>query len=215
MPPQTSNNYKQDNKISCANNLFISSSASPSSSSNKDNNAQAMADAGSSGNYITVSDKSCLQNLVDTNDRTKISVTVANGQQIHSSHVGKLALPDGTTIPAYVFKEINGSLLSISAFIDAGYTVLYDAQKVSFIKNNKTEFSGRRDKISKLWMVNLNIFNRVTSLKASPAIHLQNKEQFVRYWHACFGFPSKTTFVKAQFFISARSINSGYQKALA
>ena len=81
--------------------------------------------------------------------------------------------------------------------MDIEYIVTYNNSEVLFCVKNKCIFKGNRDPVSKLWMLDLNIFNPPSSLIASPAIHLQNKEQSVRYWHACFGFPSKTTFVKA------------------
>ena len=106
-------------------------------------------------------------------------------------------MPGGDTLQAYIFPEINGSLISVSTFVDIGYTVTYDNKIVAFKKNDVIIFEGQRDSSSGLWMVDLNIFKPSSYLAASPAVRLQNKEQFVRYWHACFGFPSKTTFVKA------------------
>ena len=79
LPPQTSLQYKQDNKISCANNSFLSSSSSSnrvSKQRNQINNSMALADAGASGNYISVSNKKIIQKLVATDERTKIAVTV-------------------------------------------------------------------------------------------------------------------------------------------
>ena len=153
MPPQTRNKYKQDNKISCANNSFLSSSSSANTVSkqrNQINNSMALADAGASGNYISVSNKKFIQKLVATDDRTKIAVTVANGEQIYSSHIGQLSLPDGTNIPAHIFPQLNTSLISISSFVDIGYIVTYNNSEVLFCVKNKCIFKGNRDPISKL-----------------------------------------------------------------
>ena len=156
-----------------------------------------MVDGGASGNYITVRAGDFFKNKIRCNATNQITVQVANGQSITSTHTTKLVVPGGDTLQAYIFPEINGSLISVSTFVDIGYTVTYDKEKVTFRKNKAIVFEGYRDSSSGLWMIDLNIFKTQSSLAASPAVRLQNREQFVRYWHACFGFPSKTTFLKA------------------
>jgi hypothetical protein len=92
----------------------------------------ANADSGSSGVYIATRDISCLSNVESCNNFNKINVTVANGQSIASSHIGQLRVPSGHTITAYIFPNINGSLLSVSSFVDLGYIVSYSEKKVDF-----------------------------------------------------------------------------------
>ena len=141
-------NLKQDNR-----NISLSNQLSSSSSLNVPVQVErnlANADSGTTGNYIAFKNKTCMQKLMATNDHTKISVEVANGQSIKSSHIGELVVPGGDTVTAYLFPEINGSLLSISVFVDIGYTVIYSKTKVSFMKNNFIVFEGQRDSNSGL-----------------------------------------------------------------
>ena len=176
------------------------------------NSNMANTDTGVTGSYIATRDTQCLHNVVSCNPATIIQVEVANGQTITSSHVGQLRLPDGTALTAYSFPDISGSLLSVSQLVDHGYTAVYNAEKVKFIKDDAVIFSGTRDHISRLWMVDLTTLVRsiapalpaqpvvsaaAAAVYAAPAVRLQSKEEHVRYWHACFGFPSKSTFVQA------------------
>ncbi len=94
----------------------------------------ANADTGASGSYIATRDVDCLYNLKPCTASTQISVKVASGNIIMSSHIGELRIPDGSTLTAYVFPGISDSLLSISQFVDIGFTVIYSADDVKFIK---------------------------------------------------------------------------------
>ena len=96
---------------------------------------QANADSGSSGIYIAVQDINCLSDIQPCNDNNKIHVTVANGHIIESSYIGKLSVPSGHVLSAYIFPGINGSLLSVSSFVDLGYIVSYSTHKVEFSLN--------------------------------------------------------------------------------
>ena len=125
--------------------------------------------------------------------------------------MGEIQLPDGTVIKAFIFPGINGSLLSISQLVDNGFIVTYTHDKVLFIKGVELIFSGLRDPVSRLWMVDLALFARpiapalpahlsvhaAATVSASPAVRLRSKEEHVRYWHACFDFPAKAMFVQA------------------
>ena len=145
-------------------------------------------------------DLSCISNVVKCSPESAIHVKVANGHIIVSSHVGHLIVPDGSTVRAYLFPEIVGSLLSVSEFIDLGFQVIYDAADVKFNKSNRTIFSGRRDPITKLWMIDLSIFKQgilQTPNVANPAVRLQSVEELVKYWHASFAYPVKATFIRA------------------
>ena len=137
------------------NNSFVQSAANEISVSVDSINA----DSGSSGNYISIRDIKYLTQLQPCTDATRISVKVANGQVIHSSHSGQLVLPSGHTVPAHTFAEMHGSLLSVSSLVDIGYKVLYSAEKVEFILNSKTVFEGQRDMVTRMWMVNFSVFS--------------------------------------------------------
>ena len=108
------------------------------------------AHTGATGSYIATRDINCLHNVIQCSLSSQILVQVANGQVIASSHVGDLQLPDGDTIKAYIFPGISGSLLSISQFVDAEYTVIYSRDKVVFTKDEREIFTGLRDPMSGL-----------------------------------------------------------------
>ena len=97
---------------------------------------RANADSGSTGEYFAVKDITCLTNVRACQQIEKISVTVANGHSIQSTHFGTLRLPSGHEISAHIFPNINGSLLSVSSFVDLGYTVSYSSETVDFIFDN-------------------------------------------------------------------------------
>ena len=174
-----------------SNNSFVQSTANNISISVDSLNA----DSGSSGNYVSIRDMKYLTQLQPCTNSTRISVKVANGQVIHSSHIGKLVLPSGHTVPAHTFAEMHGSLLSVSSLVDIGYKVLYSAEKVEFILNSKTVFEGQRDIVTRMWMVNFAVFAPLTQT-ASPVVEVNNKKEYVAYWHATFGYPSKTSFIR-------------------
>jgi hypothetical protein len=167
----------------------------------------ANADTKASGTYIATRDTNSLHNIISCTTTSQISVQVANGQIITSSHVGDLQVPDGSKLRAYMFAGISGSLLSVSQLVDIGFIVTYNSNNVEFIKNNY------RDAITLLWMIDLSTFSHhiaptmpahpflpaaaAATILVSPAVRLQSKEEHVRYWHVCFGFLSKSTFVCA------------------
>jgi hypothetical protein len=122
-------------------------------------------------------------------------VTVANGHSIEASHIGKLQIPSGHSIVGYIFPGINGSLLSISSFVDIGYIVSYSSVKVTFALNEKVIFEGLRDPISKLWMVDLALFQKPVA-SAAPAVEVNSPAQLVSFWHAAFGYPTKSSFIR-------------------
>ena len=138
-------------------------------------------------------DISCLSDIQQCSDANRIKVIVANGHSIESSHIGKLFVPSGHTISAYIFPGINGSLLSVSSFVDLGYIVSYSSDKVEFSLQGKVIFQGERDKISKLWMVDLALFQKPVA-SAAPAVEVNSPAQFVAFWHAAFGYPTKSNF---------------------
>ena len=113
------------------------------------------ADTGATGSYITTRDIECLHNVMPCSPTSQIHVQVANGEVIKSSHVEELNLRDNTVLKAFIFPNLSGSLLSVSQLVDFGFTAIYNADQVKFIKNNITIFSGNRDPISRLWMVDL------------------------------------------------------------
>ena len=118
-----------------------------------------MVDGGASGIYITVQAGKFLKDKTTCTNENRITVKVANGETITSTHLAKLVVPGGDILPAYIFDKIHGSLISVSSFVDIGYKVIYDDKLVSFVKNNKTIFSGKREAHSKLWNIDMNLLD--------------------------------------------------------
>ena len=102
----------------------------------------ANADTGATGSYIATRDIKCLSNVIACTTASAITVQVANGEVIVSSHIGELHVPDGPVVKAFIFPGISGSLLSISQFVDIGYTVVYSKDKVAFRKDDREVFCG-------------------------------------------------------------------------
>jgi hypothetical protein len=114
------------------------------------------ADSGATGNYLTVQDSAMLKDLRPASSRQQIHVQVANGQSIKASHIGFLELPGRRKMTAYVFPELQGSLLSISELINLGLKVVYCKDFViAYNANNAEVIRGPRDITTGLWMIKL------------------------------------------------------------
>ena len=125
-------------------------------------------------------------------------------------------VPSGHVLRAHIFSELNTSLLSISDLVDLGYRITYSKLKVEFNLNGTNVFEGERDARTGLWMVDFSVFKFDDNTKqpprvagsapnadtnvaprfAHPAVEVNNQRDFVAYWHAAFGYPSKSTFVR-------------------
>ena len=200
-----SNSLGNSHQCGQKNEVFSADRGNDSSVSNKLN-----ADSGSSGTYIAVCDTEKLTEVKPCTPASRIGVMVANGQTIFSTHTGSLALPSGHSLRAYIFSNLKTSLLSISDLADIGYRITYSKLIVEFVLSGKTIFEGQRDRRTGLWMVDFSVLksksNSVSSPSnkypsgpttkfAQPAVEVNNQREFVAYWHAAFGYPSKTTFV--------------------
>ena len=103
----------------------------------------------------------------------QISVAVADGNLLQSTHHGFLNVPGHGAMIAHVFPQLRGSLLSISKLVNFGLKVLYCSDFVTgFDKHDKPVFQGHRDVQTCLWMVDLR------SLSIAPK--LCRKVQHVR-----------------------------------
>ena len=110
----------------------------------------------------------------------------------------------------------HNSLLSASKFADAGYVTVLTADEV-LIYDDKDYFQridckavlrGWRDPTSGLWRVPLEphvaphkseyvLLDKKTEESIANVYDLPTTEQVIRYLHACAGFPSKPTWLKA------------------
>jgi hypothetical protein len=143
--------YHTSNKLSTLKSNKVSSSLHASHLAN--------ADTGTTGHYFAIKDISTLSNVRKAHKHEKIGVTMPNGLTIHNSHIGELNL---TALPinarrAYIFPDLQGSLISIGDLCDEGYIAVYTKSKVSILDQNtgNTLLEGFRDNNSRLWMIDL------------------------------------------------------------
>jgi hypothetical protein len=133
----------------------------------------------------------------------------------------KNGLHKPATSTADLIPSIKTSLLSASKLADAGYFTVSDKDEVNVYDSNTTSIkptkqavlTGWRDNKTGLWRVplvnqinhentdtyllskdeSLNIANEI----ANNVYDLPSTEQAIRYLHACAGFPTKATWLKA------------------
>ena len=92
---------------------------------NGKNQVRANADSGATGNYLTVADISVLRDVCISAPAQRITVAVANGTLLQSTHHGFLDVPGHGAMIAYIFPQLRGSLLSISQLVNVGLRVTY------------------------------------------------------------------------------------------
>ena len=122
----------------------------------------------------------------------QITVAVAEGTLIRSTHHGYLDIPGHGAMLAHIFPQLRGSLLSISQLVSLGLHVAYCANFVTFFDSeDKAVVQGNRDLRTGLWMVDLRFLSTATKDKAhqvaSAAIRLDSVSDFVNFWHAAYG----------------------------
>ena len=166
---------------------------------------RANADSGATGNYLTVGDISVLRDVCFSSPTQQISVAVANGTLLQSTHHGFLDVPGHGAMIAYIFPQLKGSLLSISQLVNVGLRVTYCADFVTgFDVNNNTVFQGNRDIKTGLWMVDLKSLStaavgvvHAAMPSAASVVRLDSAAEFVKFWHAAYGSPAVSTFISA------------------
>ena len=167
---------------------------------------QANADSGATGNYLAVADISALRDVCISSPSQQISVAVADGALLQSTHHGFLDVPGHGPMLAYIFPQLKGSLLSISQLVKLGLRVIYCADFVTgFDSDNNTVFQGDRDVSTGLWMVDLRTLSTaaagwtdpILAHSAAPAVRLDSAAEFVKFWHATYGSPAVSTFLAA------------------
>jgi len=162
---------------------------------------QVNADSGATGNYLTVADISVLRDVCTSSPAQQITVAVANGTLLQSTHHGFLDVPGYGAMIAYIFPQLKGSLLSISQLVNLGLRVTYCADFVTgFDADDNTVFQGNRDIRTGLWMVDLRSLSTsdvVPVQSAASAVRLDSVADFVKFWHAAYGSPAVSTFLAA------------------
>ena len=162
----------------------------------------ANADSGATGTYLRLADIKVLRDVKMSTPTTQITVAVAEGTLIKSTHHGYLDVPGHGAMIAHIFPQLQGSLLSIYQLVNMGLHASYCSNFVTFFDcDNKEIFQGNRDLRTGLWMVDLRNLSTSTAsgkqYSASAAIRLDSVVDFVNFWHAAFGSPAVSTFLSA------------------
>lgn len=125
---------------------------------NPHNTQRVNADSGTTGHYFALKDMNCLRDVKPVEAHKSVTVTMPNGQEITSSHTGKLNYPNITNgNEVHIFKTLWGSLLSIGELCDTGLTAVFTANAVYIVDadNEVVVLSGERDPTTRLWMIAL------------------------------------------------------------
>jgi len=162
----------------------------------------ANADSGATGTYLRIQDIQVLRNVKVSSQAEQITVAVAEGTLIRSTHHGYLDVPGHGSMIAHIFPQLHGSLLSISQLVNLGLHVSYCANFVTFFdREDKVVVQGNRDLRTGLWMVDLRSMSTTITGEshqvASAAVRLDSVSDFVNFWHAAYGSPAVSTFVSA------------------
>ena len=124
----------------------------------------ANADSGATGTYLRLADIKALRDVKMSSPTDQITVAVAEGTLIKSTHYGFLDVPGHGAMIAHIFPQLKGSLLSISQLVNLGLHASYCSNFVTFFDNdNKEIFQGNRDLRTGLWMVDLRTLSTATA----------------------------------------------------
>ena len=133
-----------------------------------------------------------------------VSVRVAEGSIIKSTHRGTLFLPGVGHMTAHLLPNLHASLLSVSSLVNAGLKVLFEATHVRLLRLDGTEVLAKaRDPYSGLWFIDLEDFKGNTPSSepmlhtAAPAVRLTSTDDHIDFWHKTFGSPAIDTFTHA------------------
>ncbi|WP_288992217.1 hypothetical protein, partial [uncultured Marinobacter sp.] len=119
----------------------------------------------------------------------------------HEGYLDIPQLPDWAR-KAYLFHDMQTSLLSIGQLCDAGCIAIFDNEQVSILLNNQIILQGKRDLRTGLWNVNLPTTTEKRALPgpnviqhaAMSAIAAETLGERIAFLHACAGSPALTTF---------------------
>ena len=160
---------------------------------------------------------------IPTGERSDKVVGMPDGQTAEASEKALLPISSlnlearkGDILPALA----HNSLISVSTLADAGYITIfepgtsgvnvYNKKDVRITVSGEAALRGWRDPISKLWRVplsddaakeqaNVTIELSMEELKhvVNNLFELPSVEQAIRFVHACVGYPTKATWLKA------------------
>ena len=160
-------------------------------------------DTGASGHYVAWHDTRFLSDLTPV--ATPLSVRLPDGSLASSSHTGYLdlnGLPKELAL-CHVFPSFQGTLLSVSAFCEAGLEAHFTSDRVDFRRGDEVVLSGRRTPGTATWFCDL-----VRSAAAAPApvaavpacaavTPATTVKDLVAFHHASLGSPVVSTLEEA------------------
>ena len=160
-----------------------------------------LADSGATDTLIRASD---IPPTKIINTSTPLTVTLPNGQHIHS--IGNVQFPlsdKRTLVDAHVFHDgdLSDSLTALAPLCNQGCTASFTQHDVTVINaQGQRVLHGLKDAHSLLWPMPLPIstINEPTPTNAAHNVIRNDIDaEFVLFAHACFGFPAISTFLHA------------------
>ena len=125
-----------------------------------------------------------------------------------NTHEGYLAIPQlpKAACKAYLFKDMQSSLISVGQLCDSGCIALFNQHDVSVLFNKQVILQGKRDISTGMWNVELPTQKPASSQPPDPnaiqhtaqsAIAAETLGERIAFLHACAGSPAISTFRKA------------------
>ena len=156
-------------------------------------------DTGATGHFMSIASRDKLLNVHPTS--SGIWVTFPNGTRQQATHTAELDIPQlpRSARIAHLFPTFpSGALLSIGVLCDHGLTATYTSDKVVVSDasgNNVLE--GGRSPVTRLWEIDLINDATKSTHSAANVVHNENNARMVAFYHASFGSPALSTFIKA------------------
>jgi hypothetical protein len=196
-------NVAKLNKDKVSKHCIIPSPNSLSFLTSEGNTTKVVADTGASSHYLKVLNAPC-NNI--TPALNPIQVRLPNKSTMQNTHEGYLNVPHlpADACKAYLFDDMQSSLISIGQLCDSGCIALFDKKQVSIILDNIVILQGQRDKATGLWNVNLTTNAgapmpgpNVLQHAAYSAIAAETLGERIAFLHQCAGSPAISTFKRA------------------
>ena len=164
----------------------------------------ATADSGASGIYIAKQDMAVVSNPILDTPSTMTHVQAAEGSVMSSHATGDMTFKGMPDIPfkAQVFNDLQSTLLGVGAIVDkANVKAVLSTDGIQFInKDGDVVLSGPRCANTGLWSIDLQAHvHRPTdhhALSVRP-LPMDSVGDLVAWWHASFGYPVVSTFLRA------------------
>ncbi len=167
-------------------------------------------DSGTTGHFWCLNDTTTTESFLHLDNKTPIfevkpttnpiSVKVSNGQNITSTHEGKLRInlpPEAQKV--HLFPDLATSLISVGQLCDHDCTATFDKNKVLITHGDKIVLQGKRNTANGLWHITPtdNDIQTHVSQVAHWALSQETAADRIAFLHACAGYPAISTWTKA------------------